>query len=34
VKQTSVLATFFKHGIPNLPAWISNFQARPCLYAS
>ena len=29
--QKAVLATFFKHGTPNLPARISNFQARPCL---
>jgi len=27
----SVLATVFKHGLPNLQARISNFQARPCL---
>jgi len=26
-----VLATFFKHGLQNLQAWISNLQARPCL---
>jgi len=27
----SVLATVFKHGLPNLQARISNLQARPCL---
>jgi len=29
--QQSVLATLFKHGLPNLQARISNLQARPCL---
>jgi len=26
-----MFAAFVKHGMPNLPAWISIFQARPCL---